>query len=221
MPILVFIFWRLPQAFLRFFMSLRQCDVVHMRRDATLDRYVHLFLEHNVDRIGGGSGSAFQHALLDLDTYRVRCGPKQSGAKLELDSPFVERSLARASQRLGQTLALGPGVSHKGITVKQTDVELFGAIQPGDGRQLHVQSRFEPSSGESSAKTRVKVSYFVGGVLCWSMQGVDAWLGPEKCFLVAGDRLCILYDDAVDTRLLVLNAQTGAVLADRYLLPLF
>ncbi len=53
----------------------------------------------------------YRHYVFDLLNYRFTPGANQKGKGIDIDSPFVERSLKMLSQKLGRTLSLAPDKS--------------------------------------------------------------------------------------------------------------
>ncbi len=70
-------------------------------------RFLHLFGANRVMPENGDSFDIWHHRLFDLEALSFISGEKQRGNDLELNSPFVKRSVESLSRQLGCKLSLG------------------------------------------------------------------------------------------------------------------
>lgn len=78
----------------------------------------------------------YRHYVFDLLNYRFTAGANQKGKGIDLDSPFVERSLQMLSTKMGRTLKLSPekqieaGIKIIRRDIDSSDTEVTGKIPP-------------------------------------------------------------------------------------------
>jgi hypothetical protein len=70
-------------------------------------RFLHIFGAERVMPEDGESFDIWHHRLFDLNTLTFHAGEKQRGDDLELDSPFVKRSMDALGKQVGFRLTLG------------------------------------------------------------------------------------------------------------------
>jgi hypothetical protein len=69
-------------------------------------RFLHLFCVHTVMPDEGESFHIYVHHLFDTERKMITVGEKQRGESLQLDSPFVTRSMEKLSQAMKTILSL-------------------------------------------------------------------------------------------------------------------
>ena len=143
------------------FWSVRRAplDLVdHLILDAG-GHYLHVFGQKTYMPDDGDSFSVFHHLVLDLKTRQWHAGAKQRGENLDLDSPFVLRSLDGLSKRLGTTLSLSRR--------KRGDADPSDALDDSAGRDrdtLPVITRRAVTSDTEKPKSVPDNAVIVWGV---------------------------------------------------------
>lgn len=199
------------------FLAMRHLSVLAVKRDARHGHLMHIFLEETMTPKGRPSRTAFRHLLLDMRSLRTCVGQRQNGERLQMDSPFVARSLERAGVWAGQSLALGKQAGNDGVKVLHKHVEEYGDVLEKHGRVLSVQTKTVEGNSETSDREVSLLRLCVDGTVLWSMK-TDGSAGVDRCFTDQGDRLFCIYSGLADTVLLVLDMRTGEELSKRYLL---
>lgn len=205
------------------FAQLGVVEVLAVRSDTRSQQLVHIWYARSASGSGryGATPEAnvrmFGHVVLNTTTWRLTSGLRQTGTKLELDSPFAERSLAHVAQKLKLPSALGPAVKQPhGCPLHQSR-----SPKPPppmvDGPALLLHEREYDGGADSVSGEVHELRYVQGGQERWKLRGQSIWMGKRFVFAGPDGTVWLLYH-GLDLRLRAWRLADGEVLADRYLL---
>ncbi len=205
-------------------------------------RFLHLFGAERISPEDGDSFDIFHHRLFDMRDFRVLQGASQKGDDLELDSPFVTRSLAGFQESLGVLLRPIRDYEYKDVG----DDHEAPPARPGEaatneippipkGPVVEVRSSDEsdtkkpkglPAFGviffENEETRRFRAEVYRDGrrLAVHSMLG-DPDYFCHKFYDASTDRLFFTYNkkNYAGMAIAVLDMKTGALLCDKFCDP--
>jgi hypothetical protein len=195
-------------------------QILSVKSDAHAPHLVHVWyartLQGSTYHAVDPSAKQFGHVVLNTNTWKFTAGLQQTGTRLELDSPFAERSMALVGRRLNVAPALGKSApSMKGCAVRVFDQKPASTAPLPDGPAL-VLHRWEFDGGAESVSGEVHwLRYLQGGKTRWSLRKQSLWLGKERCYAGPDGTAWMLYE-GLDLRMRAWRLADGAILADRY-----
>lgn len=190
-------------------------------------RFLHIFGAERISPEDGDSFDIFHHRLFELQTFRIRQGASQKGDDLELDSPFVNRSLDGFRDTLGAILRPIRDYEYKDVTEDEEEGAVFSRGPVVEVRNANETDTRKPRpappfsvlffENEEARQFRAEV-YRDGRKLAdHSMKG-DPDYFCHKFYDPSTERLYFTYNknDLAGMAISVLDMKTGALLCDKF-----